>query len=455
MTRKRNLGAGRMGDPAAWAKYDEHVAAVRASLADREPTRMSDAQRGQLHELFERDERQTVERIEEWLRGDPRRDHRSGLYGPGDKAPTLELIEVHPAGPHRRTVRLRPASDVRIRRTRWLWDGRLPLGSIALTAGREGTGKSLMSLDLAADVTRGTLDGEYRGTPKGVIIVTTEDSWTMTIAPRLRAAGADMTRIFRTEVTTAAGVETGLSLPHDLDELQRNAVEQDVALVILDPLLSRLDASLDTHKDSEVRQALEPLAAVAERTKVTIVGLIHLNKTTTADPLTAIMASRAFAAVARAVLFVMEDPDDKAVRLVGNPKNNLGRTNLPTLRFTIEETVVGEDPDDGLPVKAPRIAWQGTSATSIHDALANILAGPKVKSKRAEAEEWLVEYLQARPDGREASAKVREAAEAAGIGDQPLRRAREHAGILVEQAGFPRQTYWQLPTRLMPEPDEG
>ena len=78
----------------------------------------------------------------------------------------------------------------------------------------------------------------------------------------------------------------------------------------LDPLISRLDAGLDTHKDAEVRQAHEPIVALAERTGVHITGLIHVNKSGTADPLTALMGSRAFAAVARAVLFVMEDPDE-------------------------------------------------------------------------------------------------------------------------------------------------
>jgi hypothetical protein len=42
------------------------------------------------------------------------------------------------------------------------------------------------------------------------------------------------------------------------------------AAVILDPLLSRLDAALDSHKDAEVRLALEPLVSLAERTDVSI-----------------------------------------------------------------------------------------------------------------------------------------------------------------------------------------
>jgi len=59
-----------------------------------------------------------------------------------------------------------------------------------------------------------------------------------------------------------------------------------------------------------------------------VVGLIHVNKSVSTDALNTIMASRAFAAVARWVLFVMIDPDDESTRLLGLPKNNLGRTDL-------------------------------------------------------------------------------------------------------------------------------
>jgi hypothetical protein len=43
------------------------------------------------------------------------------------------------------------------------------------------------------------------------------------------------------------------------------AREVDAVLLILDPLLSRLDDRLDTHKDADVRRALEPLVALAEK----------------------------------------------------------------------------------------------------------------------------------------------------------------------------------------------
>ena len=64
-----------------------------------------------------------------------------------------------------RSLRLTPASDVTPRPVRWLWDGRLALGTLNLLGGREGIGKSIVECTLAADITRGRLPGVYAGTP--------------------------------------------------------------------------------------------------------------------------------------------------------------------------------------------------------------------------------------------------------------------------------------------------
>ncbi len=101
--------------------------------------------------------------------------------------------------------------------------------------------------------------------------------------------------------------------------------EPDLALIVLDPLMSRLGAKLDTHRDGDVRQALEPLVSFADDTGVSILGLIHLNKSQGVDPLTAVMGSRAFVAVARSVLVVMKDPDEEDAYVMAHAKSNLGR----------------------------------------------------------------------------------------------------------------------------------
>ncbi len=177
----------------------------------------------------------------------------------------------------------------------------MPLGALTLVGGREGTGKSLTVYTLGADI-RGRLVGVLEGTPRAIVVAATEDSWSHTIVPRLMAAGADLDLVYRVDVTTSESIATALSLPRDLVAFEQTVAQVGATFVILDPLLSRLDGTLDSHKDADVRRALEPLVAVAERTGISIAGLIHVNKSSSDNPLTSLMASRAFAAVARTVL---------------------------------------------------------------------------------------------------------------------------------------------------------
>lgn len=341
----------------------------------------------------------------------------------------------------RRTVVLTPASAIEVRPVHWLWADRLALGVLALLGGREGIGKSILGYTLAADVTRGRLPGVYFGIPKAVIVAATEDSWAHTIVPRLMAAGADLDRVFRVDVTTAGGVDTSVSLPRDLLDLERMCREHDVALILLDPLVSRLNAELDTHKDAEVRLALEPVAALADRARALVLGLIHVNKSASRDPLTMLMGSRAFAAVARAVLFMMVDPDNDRIALVGQPKNNLGLADphLPTLTCSITSAHVA-DTDEG-PVFAGQLHWVGESMASIREAIE--ATGDMDRTAVAEATEWLSDYLEGQ-GGEAESADAKAEGKKAGHSTDALKRARQKLRVTSASYGFPRRTKWSL-----------
>lgn len=333
------------------------------------------------------------------------------------------------------------ASDIKPRPVHWLWEGRIALGTLALLAGREGIGKSTIAYDLAARVTRGELEGCYKDEPKSVAVVATEDSWEHTIVPRLMGAGADLNRVLRVEVTTPQGSTTGIMLPRDLKGLEELIGSEQVALVLLDPLMSRL-GSLDTHKDAEVRQALEPLVAVADRSGASILGLIHLNKSGGTDPLTLIMGSRAFTAVARAVLFAIKDSEDEAKRYLGQPKNNLGRTDLPTLAYTIQSVHVHDTPEG--PVWTGRAVWGEVSERTIQDLLEDTGEVAEKRTAVSEAQDWLRDYLTS-VGGTSASSKVKEEGRRYGHSADSLKRAKQKLKIKDESSGFPRQTFWSLP----------
>lgn len=355
---------------------------------------------------------------------------------------SLDELDPGQPPPATRTVTLTPASTIRIRPVHWTWSGRVAAGTLALLGGREGVGKSTLAYQLASDLTRGRLPGRHEGTPRAVVVCATEDSWAHTIVPRLMAAGADLDLVYRADVVTPEGMTGSLVLPRDLWALEHQLRAVGAVLVLLDPLMSRLDANLDTHRDAEVRTALEPLVALADRTGASVLGLIHVNKSHSTDPLTLLMASRAFAAVARSVLFVMTDPEDESVRLLGTPKNNLGRTDLPTLAYRIEGHHVG-DTDEG-PVWTGRLIWTGERTETIREVLEAAADSGDVRSATGEAADWLTDYL-INAGGTEQSGRIKAAGAKVGHSPDALKRARRRIDAAVSAHGFPRETYWTLP----------
>src|SRR6185503_18368372 len=103
----------------------------------------------------------------------------------------------------------------------------------------------------------------------------------------------------------------------------------------------------------------------------TVLGLIHVNKSSSSDALTLLMGSRAFAAVARAVLFVAVDPDQEDQRLLSQVKNNLGKLDLPTLLFEIRGSLV-ETTADGDEVWTAKLVWRGESDRSLREVLERV-----------------------------------------------------------------------------------
>jgi len=368
-------------------------------------------------------------------------DHVAAGYGLDDLVP-VEL--AHDVSETQRRVVLTAASDFKIRRVEWLWERRIALGTLALLAGPEGVGKSTLGYWLAAQITRGLMPSEYTGRPRGVLVCASEDSWEHTITPRLVAHGADLTRVFRIEVEHHDGIHGELDLPRDLAATERAAIQVESALLILDPLMSRLSAKLDTHRDSDVRRALEPVAAVADRTGMGVLGLIHHNKSGSTNPLDLVMASKAFTAVARSVHSVIRDPDDETEtrKLFGTPKNNLGRIDLPTMTFTIEGFCV---PTEGGDAWTGKLVWGDDAEGTIGDAMRRAADQGDDRTATSEAEDWLHDWLTSL-GGTDLSANVKKAAAAAGHKERPLRAARGRLKLKVTSDGSPRVSYWSLPT---------
>ena len=272
------------------------------------------------------------------------------------------INQPHPNGTGK--LRVTTATTLTPRQAHWLDNGqRIPTNAITLLAGREGIGKTTIAYDLIAKLTQGKLG---HPTPRAAAICASEDAWHEVVIPRLIAAGADLARVYRIDSTTPDGATTTITTPSDLPELETLCPELDIALLLIDPIMSVIHASLDTHKDREVRQALDPLTRFATTTGTSVIATIHANKTSTTDPGTTIMGSRAFPAVARSVLYAITDPQTEREDryLLGHIKCNQG-PKQPTLRYHLITVTL-----DQWDITTSRVVWDQQDDRSISEVMA-------------------------------------------------------------------------------------
>jgi len=210
----------------------------------------------------------------------------AGEDGRGELRGVLERMaeEEEPVKPPGRRLVARAASTIEPEATRWLWGGRVQLGGVTLLAGRQGLGKSTLACELAAQLSRGKLDGDLDGAA-GALIVSYEDHAERTIAPRLAVAGADLGRVHLL-AAEHDGLPDLVSLPGDLDAIGTAAREHGARLLVVDPLVASLaSGEVNAHRDQDVRRAMAPLAKLAEEADLAVVCTIHFNKAAGSDAL--------------------------------------------------------------------------------------------------------------------------------------------------------------------------
>lgn len=340
-----------------------------------------------------------------------------------------------------------PASASVPRAIRWLWaeDGGqwLPLGHLALLAGREGVGKSTFTYGLSAQITRGTLPGKCFGTPRSVLVSATEEAWDESVVPKLMAAGADLSRVFHVKPFFGP-----VDLTQDVAELERLAEEKDAALLLLDPLMSVVGSRTKTRDFQSVQAALEPVVEVAQKARMSVLGLIHLNKSQGVDLVSKIMDSRAFASVARAILVASRDDrqeGDRETFVLGQEKSNYGPRVPHVLRYVIQAEEVGTDQEDGEPLLGQRLVFLGREKGSVQAIVTEQESRGSARVTQAgRAEEWLTGFL--REHGPMESSSVKEAGVAAGFSKTTVERTARRLPVTVMSLPGSTKTQWSLHT---------
>jgi RecA-family ATPase len=249
-------------------------------------------------------------------------------------------------------------SEVESQQVDWLWQRRIPLGKITILDGDPGMGKSLLAIDIAACVSTGQpMPDGAPGKHGRVILIAPEDAAEDTIKPRIEAAGGDPSQILLLNSVDHLDMldmkkidihERPFSLAHDLEILEKSIKEMKASLVILDPLMAVLGRSIDSSRDQDVREVLNPLGDLAERTGCAILIIRHLNKGSSDNILYRGAGSIGIIAVARIGLLVAHDPDDEQKRVFATIKNNLSKI-APNLSYQIVENEHG----------APYLQWLG------------------------------------------------------------------------------------------------
>ena len=189
--------------------------------------------------------------------------------------------------------------EVEEKRVNWIWSRYAARGVITQIDGEKGQAKTFVIADVIARATRGlAMPGEEEAIcdPMNVFLFA-EDVPSM-IRKRLRAAGADLKRVFfphrdYCEAIVRAQAEKerrqhgeddeedsdlSLLLPHGSEIMLGMIQQANADMAIWDPITDYLDRSISTGIDADVRHALNPLARGLEDLDVAGISIRHMNK---------------------------------------------------------------------------------------------------------------------------------------------------------------------------------
>ncbi|MGC4028933.1 MAG: AAA family ATPase [Steroidobacteraceae bacterium] len=322
----------------------------------------------------------------------------------------------------------------------WLWNGWLAAGKFHLIAGQPGTGKTTIALALAATVTLGGRwpDGSP-ATAGSVVMWSGEDDPADTLIPRLRASGADMSRVHFVGGMTGPEGRYPFDPARDMAALSDAlAGIPDVRLLIVDPVVTAVAG--DSHKNSETRRGLQPLVDLAHACRCALLGVTHLSKGTAGrDPVERVTGSLAFGALARLVMIATRqeaEGEREARRVLMRAKSNIG-PDAGGFAYELQQDELAGFPG----VFASSVLWTGSVEGTAREVLAVADAQDDDGGEQRDTADWLRETLAAGPV---AVADLRSMAKDSGLAWRTVQRARSKVGALSIRAGFGKPASWGL-----------
>ena len=320
---------------------------------------------------------------------------------------------------------------------RWLWQYWLAMGKLHILAGAPGQGKTTIALAMAATITIGGRwpDGS-RCAAGNVLIWSGEDDPADTLVPRLMAAGADRARCYFIEGARRDGEVVPFDPARDLGQLLE-AIEKigGISLLVIDPVVSAVTG--DSHKNTEVRRALQPLVDLAAKCDCAVLGITHFAKGGQGtDPAQRVVGSVAFTAVARVVMVaakVKGDEEGQDTRILARSKSNIGPDD-GGFQYHLEQS----EPLPG--IHASHIAWGKAVEGTARELLTDPDDGPQDDFSDA------VELLRAELDSvlwtscDEAAKPLK----AAGFSKKQIWAASKKVGVMRKKDGMKGGWMWRL-----------
>ena len=269
-----------------------------------------------------------------------------------------------------RSVVLTRGIHIQHKTVRWLWRDWLARGKVTILAGNPGTGKSTITLAMAATVTTGGEwpDGTRCKQAGNVLIWSSEDDPEDTIAPRLWAAGANANRYATIDGTTDGNQKKPFDPSRDMDLLRQSIrdIIGGIDLLIIDPVIV-MTRGKNTDAANDVREALQPLVDLAREFDCVIIGITHRRKTNNGkrdlNPMDGVLGSQAYVAVARVVIGTVRDKAGQCTMF--RMKSNIGKDG-DGFNYDIRAVPLPEDNE------TTRIVWgepvKGTATQIVQDA---------------------------------------------------------------------------------------
>lgn len=321
-------------------------------------------------------------------------------------------------------------ADVQIMSIDWLWENRIPRGTLTIVEGIEGEGKSTMLCAIGGAITRGQgLADMPLKSPGNILWLSAEDDLGRVLKPRLLSVGADVARVFAVSEPFTFD-DKGVELVRDM------AKRRDPVMIVIDPIFAY--AKGDPSKGADARIVTNQLRTISEEFNCAIILVRHVGKSKGfGDPRAAGLYSIEWRAAARSVLLCGSDPDNPQRRALTQSKNTFGPLS-EAIGYTIEK-------DSNSPTGA-RFTWVGVSDLTA----SRILSGMATDDEKAARQRACDMLRDALADGERLSDDIKAEAKASGISSRTLDRAKSDVGILWRREGFGIGAifYWRLPDAL-------